>query len=199
MKTTLNEIRKYHPCESGWKKLLSYLGKTQADDEPLDLMTILESNGIEDAMWCLRCFHYRDYCLFNADIAESVIDIFHNKHPHDTRPQAAINAIRAWHSGLIEKDELIAAANAAYAADAAYAAADAAYAAAYAAADAADAAYAAVDAAYAAAYAAATDAATDAAYAAADAAYATVNAAYAARKKKWQEIEQLFIKHFKET
>lgn len=54
MKTTLNGIRACHPCEDGWEKLLKHLGKTKADDEPLDLLTVLESNGIADALWCLR-------------------------------------------------------------------------------------------------------------------------------------------------
>ena len=33
MKTTLNEICKHEPCTNVWKKLLTYLGKTKADDE----------------------------------------------------------------------------------------------------------------------------------------------------------------------
>ena len=60
MKTTLNQIREYSPCESGWKKLLTYLGKTKADDESLPIMTILESNGLDDALWCLRAVKGRD-------------------------------------------------------------------------------------------------------------------------------------------
>lgn len=54
MKTTLNRIREYSPCASGWKKFLAYLGKTGADDEPLSITTILGSNGLDDALWCLR-------------------------------------------------------------------------------------------------------------------------------------------------
>ena len=54
MKTTLNKIRDYAPCKDGWEKLLKHLGKTKADDEPLSLLTILDSNGIDDALWCLR-------------------------------------------------------------------------------------------------------------------------------------------------
>ena len=54
MHTTLNAIRKHGPCESGWTKLLKHLSKTQADDEPLSFLTILESNGLDDALWCLR-------------------------------------------------------------------------------------------------------------------------------------------------
>ncbi len=52
--TTLNRIRAYSPCESGWKKLLRGLGKTQADDEPLPYATILRINGLDDALWCCR-------------------------------------------------------------------------------------------------------------------------------------------------
>ena len=54
METTLNAIRDKHPCANGWKKLLANLGKTAADDEPLSLITILDSNGLYDALWCLR-------------------------------------------------------------------------------------------------------------------------------------------------
>ena len=52
--TTLKKIRAHKPCEDGWKKLLAHLGKTMADDEPLALATILASNGLDDALWCLR-------------------------------------------------------------------------------------------------------------------------------------------------
>ena len=52
--TTLNHIRAHSPCTEGWEKLLKHLGKTQADDEPLPFATILESNGLNDALWCCR-------------------------------------------------------------------------------------------------------------------------------------------------
>jgi len=54
MKTTLNKIREHSPCSDGWRKLLAHLGKTQADDETLPMLTILDSNGLDDALWCLR-------------------------------------------------------------------------------------------------------------------------------------------------
>ena len=38
----------------GWEKLLRTLGKTSADDGPLSIVTILDSNGFDDAIWCLR-------------------------------------------------------------------------------------------------------------------------------------------------
>jgi len=54
VRTTLNAIRAHDPCADGWSKLLRHLGKTEADDEPLSLKTILDSNGFDDALWCLR-------------------------------------------------------------------------------------------------------------------------------------------------
>ena len=52
--TTLNRIRAHGPCADSWAKLLKHLGKTQADDDPLPFATILESNGLDDALWCCR-------------------------------------------------------------------------------------------------------------------------------------------------
>ena len=60
MKTTLNKIREHSPCSDGWEKLLKHLGKTKADDEPLGITTILDSNGFEDALWCLRAVEGND-------------------------------------------------------------------------------------------------------------------------------------------
>ena len=54
IETTLNKIRAHSPCKEGWEKLLKHLGKTQADDEPLPLLTILDSNGLDDTLYCLR-------------------------------------------------------------------------------------------------------------------------------------------------
>jgi len=85
MKTTLNEILKHDPCgtdsggESGFSLGLKNAGKLKADDEPIDLIDILKSNGIRDAIWVLRCFDYLDYCLFIADILESNLDVFDDK------------------------------------------------------------------------------------------------------------------------
>jgi len=60
MNTTLNQIREKSPCSSGWEKLLKHLSKTQADDEPLSLITILDSNGLNDAVWCLESVKGQD-------------------------------------------------------------------------------------------------------------------------------------------
>ena len=171
--TTLNEIREYSPCSAGWSKLLKSLGKTHADDEPLALDHILDSNGLDDALWALRAVkgHDKALRLFACQCARLVLPIFEEKYPEDDRPRKAIEAAEAFALGQIDKAELAKAA-----ADATYVANAAAYAA-YAAADAAN---------------AAADAAYAAAYAAADAAYFAANAAAANAASVRAEIEKIF-------
>lgn len=62
--TTLNKIKAHHPCgtkknsTTGLRKLLNHLGKTKCDDEPLGFDVILESNGLDNALWCTRSSPY---------------------------------------------------------------------------------------------------------------------------------------------
>ena len=60
MFTTLNQIRANSPCASGWKKLLVHLNKTIADAEPLNIATVIDRNGLDDALWCLQAVEYKD-------------------------------------------------------------------------------------------------------------------------------------------
>ncbi|MHB1310506.1 MAG: hypothetical protein ACYC3L_00720 [Gemmatimonadaceae bacterium] len=163
--TTLSAIRAHRPCESGWRKLLAHLGKTTADDEPLPFEAILDSNGLDDALWCCRAApqYDREWRLFAAWCARGVQHLM-----TDPRSVAALDVAERFARGEASVEELASAWAAAWAAAgaAAWAAAgaaagDAAWAAAGAAAR---------DAAGAAAGAAAWDAARDAAWAAAGAA-----------------------------
>jgi hypothetical protein len=190
--TTLNAIREHSPCEDGWEKLLKSLGKTEADDEPLPLVTILDSNGIEDAVWCLKALgeeHQRDIRLFNCDIAEGVLYLFEEQYPDDKRPRQAIETARRYALGKATKEELDAAMAAAW--DARNAAWDAARVAAWAAAW--DARNAAWDAAMVAAWAAAWDAARVAGDVARAVRDVAGDAAAAVEKKRQA---RLFIKYF---
>ena len=127
MTTTLNKIKAHSPCEDGWNNLLNHLGKTKADNEPLSIATIIQSNGIKDALWALRAVEGKDkeIRLFAADCAESVLHIYENRYPNDDRPRKAIQAARDYANGVIGKDELDAAWAAGAAAWAAWAARDA--------------------------------------------------------------------------
>ena len=186
--TTLKAIRAEHPCEDGWKRLLIDLGKTKADGEPLPLVTILDSNGFDDALWCLRAVERfdKEMRLFAVWCACQVQHLM-----KDDRGVAAVDVAERFANGLASQEEL----------EAAWAAADAAARAVHlpcaadaAACQAADAAYRAIRAARAAAYAAwqsasAAYSAADAAYSAADAAAdAVVDVARTAQTEKFKEI-----------
>ena len=156
MNTTLNKIRAHEPCSVGWEKLLKHLGKRKADDEPLNIKTILESNGVDDAIWCLQAVEGKDkeIRLFAVWCARQVQHLMTDKRSLD-----ALDVAERFANGLASEEELRVARDAARdTARAAAAAGDAAWAAA--AGDALEAAYAA---AWAAARAAAWDAAGDAA------------------------------------
>jgi len=102
--TTLNRIRQADPCSEGWTKLLAFLNKTQADDEPLDLLTILESNGVDDCLWAFQCTDDNEsiYRHMAADFAESVLHIYESDYPNDNRPRLAIQDARDFADGKID-------------------------------------------------------------------------------------------------
>ena len=146
MKTTLRKILSFHPCgqdeesKTGWnrgvKAAIEKHGKLDLDTE-VTPMGILKATDIKDAVWCLCAFDYKDYCLFLADIAESVVPIYEKYNKNSLVLKRCTFTIRLYADDAATKEDLDAAA----------------------------------------------DAADAAAYAAADA-------------EKWQEIEQLFVKHF---
>ena len=104
--TTLAAIRAASPCESGWKKLLAALGKTKADSEPLDLLTVLDSNGLDDALWVMS-FAMPDARLarhFQAWCAEQVLHIFEAVRPDDRRVRDQIEMLRRDDATKAERD-----------------------------------------------------------------------------------------------
>lgn len=106
MKTTLNAIRACDPCREGWKTLLRHLGKTKADDEPLSIITVLDSNGIEDALWSLRAVsgHDREMRLYAVWCARQIQHL-----TEDERSIAAIDVAERHANGAATDQELAAA------------------------------------------------------------------------------------------
>lgn len=111
MKTTLNKIRSFGPCRRGWTKLLRNLGKTQADDEPLSITTILDRNGLDDALWCLQTVegYDREIRLFTVECARSVQHLM-----TDPRSLQALDVAERFANGLATEEELTAARDAAW-------------------------------------------------------------------------------------
>lgn len=113
--TTLNKIREHSPCCEGWRRLLTYLGKTNADDEPLSFKSILDSNGLDDAIWALRSIDAPEVRLFAVRCVRQIQHLI-----SDERSLNALDVSEAYAVGEATKDELSAARDAAwYAAEAA--------------------------------------------------------------------------------
>lgn len=111
--TTLNKIREHSPCENGWVKLLAHLGKTAADDEPLPLLTVLDSNGLDDTLWCLCSVpeHDREWRLYAVWCARQVQHLM-----TDPRSTTALDVAERFANGLASQKEWDAARAAAWAA-----------------------------------------------------------------------------------
>ena len=187
---TLKDLRENQACFGGYNRLVRSLQEKEFSeqdqlrlryirfrhDDVIPIEYILNSNGLDDALWALRCVKNadKDMRLFAVWCARQVQHLM-----QDDRSINALDVSERFANGYASESELSAATDAARAAAsaAASAARDAAWAAAW------DAASAATDAARAAA-SAATDAARAAARAATDAATDAVSAAASAAQKE---------------
>jgi hypothetical protein len=57
--TTLNLLRKHNACKSGYAKVRAAVGAGYDKDEQIDLLTVLDGNGIFDTLWALRAANDR--------------------------------------------------------------------------------------------------------------------------------------------
>lgn len=106
--TTLNKIREHSPCREGWEKLLTSLGKTKADDEPLSFKTILDSNGLDDAIWALRSIDAPEVRIFAVRCVRQIQHLL-----TDERSLSALDVAEAYTVGQATEEELSAAQDAA--------------------------------------------------------------------------------------
>ena len=143
--TTFKLAHESGACTEGYRKLAKHLGGVDkyGKDTPIPLSKIVESNGLLDAIWTLRCTLEPSENIqieFACRCAEHVLHFYEDKYPDDNRPRKAIETTRAcitdksqaareaaWAAALAARDAAGAAAWAARAAgDAALAARDAA-------------------------------------------------------------------------
>src|SRR5271157_434881 len=109
--TTLNLLREKKACTGRYKVLRTALGLDYPMDKPINLLTILESNGLDDALWALRATVENGDTvarLMAADFAEQVLPIWLEHAPYDDRPALAIKATRDFAHGHIASEELTA-------------------------------------------------------------------------------------------
>lgn len=127
---TLKQLRENKACISGYNKVVCALKGVEYKkretymvykyNEPISLISILETNGFDDALWCLRCNEQwnRDSRLFAVWCARQVQHLITDK-----RSLKALDVAEAFAKGLTTQEKLEDAYAAAWAAkDAAWAA-----------------------------------------------------------------------------
>jgi hypothetical protein len=114
---TLEQIKSHHPCTDGWRKILAARGGVKADHSaPFPLSEALDSNGLDDTLWALRCLPehdalWRRYAVWCARQVQHLMS--------DPRSLDALDVADRYSQGLATDAELAAAWAAARAAEAA--------------------------------------------------------------------------------
>ena len=110
--TTLSLLRNAHACTPRYTFLRDALGPKYGDNKPINLLAILKTNGLDDALWALQATAQN--CdmvarLMAADFAARVLPIWKKMYPKDDRPAMAIKAAKDFARGKITREELDAA------------------------------------------------------------------------------------------
>jgi len=108
MNITLKKIKEHGQFHhtGGWETLLKSKGKTEADDVEFPLTDVLESNGLDAALWCLRCLpeHDEKWRLLAVSFAREVQHLMKDK-----RSIKALDVAELYANGEATYDELTAA------------------------------------------------------------------------------------------
>jgi hypothetical protein len=119
--TTLYRLRKHQACGDRYAHLVEKLGPKWGEQKPINLLDILDHNGVSDCLWalCSVVKHPegdRAMRLMACDFAEAVLPIYEKEYPDDMRPANAIRIVRRYADGKATDEERVAARVAAWAA-----------------------------------------------------------------------------------
>ena len=120
---TFKSAKENGACAEGYQKFAKFKGGIGkwGKETPFTLLEVLNNNGIDDAIWALRCcepIQERDRVarLFACDCAQLILPLFEKEYLNDNRPRNAIEVARKFANGEVSLVELTAASNAAWAA-----------------------------------------------------------------------------------
>ena len=102
--TTLQLCKDNSACVTGYEKLLKHVGIDYPKDKKISILTILESNSLDDALWALQYASVGDNKIFLMKFgvwcAEQCYQYWENEFPEDNRVKMCIEAT---HSFIMEK------------------------------------------------------------------------------------------------
>jgi len=106
---TLKSLRENNACKLGYDRLVAALGTDFPDEQPINLLSCLKSNPVQDVLWALRATTEDSSVvsrLIAADIAETTLHIYEAAYANDRRPRDAIDGARAYANGNITIERL---------------------------------------------------------------------------------------------
>jgi hypothetical protein len=104
--TSRYRMRRFRACHS-YAHLVEALGPDFGDKAPINLLTILDLNGVEDCLWAMRATDQDSDAvagLMAADFAEAVSPIF-GRYPKSEQPKTLLDVARAFALGQIDATE----------------------------------------------------------------------------------------------
>lgn len=110
--TTFKKLRKAGACRDRYQKLSKHLGgvKKYGSENPVNILTILSNNGVQDCLWVIDQFADKKTKIFlGAKFAESVLQIFESKYPTVIGPRNCISTCFSFCAGIASESDLIAA------------------------------------------------------------------------------------------
>ena len=86
--TTLRKLREHNACEPRYIHLRDSLGSSWGDDDEIDIVKILETNGLSDALWIPETalcgeFIQRRYRLFAVACCQEVLHLMKDRRSRD--------------------------------------------------------------------------------------------------------------------
>lgn len=107
--TTVENVLDSYYCPKHIREIL----KEKDPKETVSLKNILESYGIQNSLWFLRSFEYKEYCDLLANIVEDVLPLYEKAYA-DGKARNAVEAIRLYQEGAISEEDLLTAAGVAF-------------------------------------------------------------------------------------
>ena len=122
--TNLKLLKEQSACSSGLARLIASLPPNYPEDKSISLAHILESNGLNHALWALRSTTVDSRKIaarMAIEFAFQVLNNFEKRFPKDKRPRTALEQAVAFLDGKITLKELKEAVEAVGAVEAAWA------------------------------------------------------------------------------
>jgi len=107
--TTYNLLREHWACTLRYRKLGGI--RQYGEDTPITPIQILDSNGLDDALWALRAMEPEDerdrlVRLYIYNCVVHVLPLYENQYPGDRRIRNVIETSRLYADGKASADEL---------------------------------------------------------------------------------------------